>query len=257
VGPAITGQVIAAAWGNQNRDNWAQSAVAKVTTAGDLVVGAGANSLARLGLTALTDAPLVANTGSNTPAWSSNWVMGSARIEPTASNTRDLGSVSFRIKDLYLAGNIDVGGVLLRASPPACRVYHSVDQSAAVGTTTLAFNSERYDNATMHDTATNNSRLTAPIAGVYLLTLTLAYVGGTTGTYAAAIRLNGATYIAWDERYVGSISTGPDFAIATTYKLAASDYVEAQVSQSTGGTRTVSAIGNWSPEFAMTWLGPG
>lgn len=144
------------------------------------------------------------------------------------------------------------------AGGPSCRVYHNTDQTVANGTSTaLAFNSERYDNASIHDTATNNSRLTAPVAGVYLITAGLVYVGGTVGEYDLRLRVNGATIIAEDDKHLASTTVSPTNLVSTQYKLAAADYVEAVVLQGTGGTRTVSAIGNWSPEFAMTWLGPG
>src|SRR5919108_3473294 len=58
---------------------------------------------------------------------------------------------------------------------PSVRVFHNATQSITTATeTALAFNSERWDTAfgsasTQHDTATNNSRLTAQYAGKYLV----------------------------------------------------------------------------------------
>src|SRR5689334_6638767 len=58
---------------------------------------------------------------------------------------------------------------------PAVRVTHNTTQSITNNTATvLAFNTERFDqaggaSAAMHDTVTNNSRLTALYAGIYLI----------------------------------------------------------------------------------------
>ena len=66
-------------------------------------------------------------------------------------------------------------GILDSSLAPAVRVFHNASQSITNSTlTALAFNSERFDQAggvasTMHDTVTNNSRLTAIYAGVYMI----------------------------------------------------------------------------------------
>lgn len=39
----------------------------------------------------------------------------------------------------------------------------------------IPFNQERYDTASMHDNVTNNSRITAPSAGYYLVTGTVTF----------------------------------------------------------------------------------
>src|SRR5215475_9738149 len=96
-------------------------------------------------------------------------------------------------------------GILDVSQQPAVRVYHNTTQSITNGTdTTVNFNSERYDQAagsasTMHDTVTNNSRLTAVYAGVYKITGQLGFASNATGIRQCHIRLNGTTIIAYGQ----------------------------------------------------------
>jgi hypothetical protein len=51
-----------------------------------------------------------------------------------------------------------------------------------------------------------------------------------------------------------------DVNITTQVRLAAGDYVEVVVLQTSGGSLTVAANGvaqQFTPEFSMTWLAPG
>lgn len=135
--------------------------------------------------------------------------------------------------------------------------YHNADQSIADNTlTVVALNSERWDTDTIHDTATNNSRLTCKTAGKYQITFTGLFGVHATGERGLFIRLNGTTYIAGDQRM--SVTDGVDGAAATIsrlYDLAVNDYVEGVVLQKSGGALNLLALGNRSPEFMMVRIG--
>src|SRR5215210_2153325 len=79
---------------------------------------------------------------------------------------------------------------------PSVRVYHNATQAITTGTeTALAFNTERWDqafgsSAAHHDTATNNSRLTALYAGIYLVQAHVEWTLEATGNRAAFFRIN-------------------------------------------------------------------
>ena len=143
-------------------------------------------------------------------------------------------------------------------NPPACRVYHNANQSLTNNTlTALAFNSERYDTDTMHDTVTNNSRITINTAGLYLLTLSIQFAADTDYTQNfAAFRVDGATYIAQDAS--PGMSDGR-VAIATVYKFSATQYVEAIARQinTSAGANDIIVNAQYTPEFTATWLGIG
>lgn len=58
---------------------------------------------------------------------------------------------------------------------PACSVYGPTSTNVTTAGVVLAFPSERFDNATMHSTVTNTSRITVPIDGTYLVTATVTF----------------------------------------------------------------------------------
>lgn len=140
---------------------------------------------------------------------------------------------------------------------PAVRVFHNAAQAIANATdVALAFNSERIDQfagsaSTMHDTVTNNSRLTAQHAGVFLI--------GASGEWSAnpgntrvGLRLNGATIIDRVQHVVADMRA---WNIVTLYALAVNDYVEVIVQQNSGGSININSSANYSPEFWMTRVG--
>lgn len=135
------------------------------------------------------------------------------------------------------------------------RVYHSANQSILNNTlTALAFDSERVDTDTIHDTATNNSRLTCKTAGVYSISGTAEYANNVTGNRELAVRLNGTTYIAAIKYPAATLLTSL-VVIETKYALVVNDYVELIAFQDSGGALNVTASANYSAEFMMARLG--
>jgi len=138
----------------------------------------------------------------------------------------------------------------------AARVFHNAAQSITNNTATaLAFNSERYDQenntaSTIHDTVTNNSRLTCRTAGVYEIKGCIEFAGNSTGDRAISIRLNGTTVIGTDYRAVPASGVGR-ISVSSAYALAVNDYVELLAFQTSGGSLNVNSTGNYSPEFSM------
>lgn len=140
-------------------------------------------------------------------------------------------------------------------APPNCRVYHNAAQSISTGTvTTLAFNSERWDTDTMHDTVTNNSRIVFTTAGRYLIGAHIEFDSNATGVRLVWIRLNGSTYIA-TQYFDANSAAAHKVSIATYYNVAAASYAEVQVFQNSGGNLNVATDANESPEFWAVWVG--
>lgn len=131
---------------------------------------------------------------------------------------------------------------------PAAHAYHSVSQAvASSGLVVLALNSERYDTDTMHDLATNNSRLTCKTAGSYAVKAGLEWAGNATGERITELTLNGAITIARVRGAAGLVNQNP----STTYALAVNDYVELRVYQDSGVALNITVQANYSPYLCM------
>lgn len=139
---------------------------------------------------------------------------------------------------------------------PAARAYHNANQSVANATlTALALNSERFDSDTIHDTSTNNSRLTCKTAGRYVITASAGFAANATGIRLIGIRLNGSTYIA--QSVTNNVGAGQNcnMEASAVYELAVNDYLELIAYQTSGGALNVEALANFSPELAMARVG--
>lgn len=137
---------------------------------------------------------------------------------------------------------------------PAVRVYHSGAQAVLNNTfTALAFNLERFDQAggvasTMHDTVTNNSRLTCRHAGIFLITGGIEWSASPGASAIIEIYFNGTTVI--QRQQAESVDYRTMF-VSTIYPLAVNEYVELRARQVSGGSINVLATANYSPEFGM------
>lgn len=150
---------------------------------------------------------------------------------------------------------VQVQNVVKAAPAIWARVYHNAAQSIPdAATTALNFNSERFDTDVIHDTSTNNERLTCKTAGVYLISASVGFVSNATGFRALILRLNGTTFIALDERPTVN-GNALRLTITTVYQLAVNDYVEALAYQTSGGALNTDQGGNYSPEFMLARLG--
>jgi hypothetical protein len=187
---------------------------------------------------------------------------GTAPLAVT-STTKVANLNAERISDTWITNSAFEGALLLGTAAPGAawgypdgaRVYNSaVESIPTAAETALTFDSERYDNGGLHDNVTNNSRLTAQKAGVYLITGHVAFAANATGKRRVNIITGGAPSIAVQER-LASASDVSYLSVSTVYYLAAAAYVELYVYQDSGGSLNVSALPNRSPEFAMQWLG--
>lgn len=137
-------------------------------------------------------------------------------------------------------------------------ITHSADQSIANNTVTvLAFDTELFDTDTIHDTATNNSRLTCKTAGKYIITAHVEWATPVTGQRIVGIRQNGTDNIAWQRLPSTTVSGNENLSVAVICDLAVNDYVECVVFQNSGGALNCLADPNdrKAPLFSMALLG--
>lgn len=145
--------------------------------------------------------------------------------------------------------------------PPRCKAWGSSAVSIANNAlTVVTLNSTAWDTAGMHDDVTDNSRITVPLDGVYLITHSGSIVANTSGRRVSSVRLNAA----------GSGSGGTQIdivsqaATATSgwtggrpfeWELQAGDYIELFLFQNSGGALN-TGTGQESLYLSARWVGP-
>jgi len=113
----------------------------------------------------------------------------------------------------------------------------------------VPFDSEEYDTDTMHDTSTNNNRITIKTAGKYIFHFYCRWADNGTGVRVAFMMINASTVLAQtitpgneggQRGHINLIGMG-DFSI--------DDYVEVQVRQNSGGSLNIETVDPNSPSF--------
>jgi hypothetical protein len=157
--------------------------------------------------------------------------------------------------------NGSLGTAEFARSIPAVHATRSASQIIPDGSTftPIAFDEERYDTATMHSNLIigNNSRLTAPVDGIYEVTAAIAWGTSDDGTRALGLRRTGTTLVAHENVPAAAGGLQPEQLLTATVRLEAGDYVEAVVAQTSGGPLDLAKAEQVGPEFSMTWLAPG
>jgi hypothetical protein len=139
---------------------------------------------------------------------------------------------------------------------PAARVYASGTQSLTTATyTALTFDSERFDNASIHSTVTNPTRLTIPTTGVYLVSANVGIAAGAGSVREVWFRVGGSTYISGDVR-ANQSGKSMQFAVSTIWQFTAAQYVEVVAMQESGGSLPTVQSASSSPEFSIAMLTP-
>jgi len=172
-----------------------------------------------------------------------------------ASDATNRATFAANWTDLTDSGETSLHSHAGGAYTEGARVYNNADQTLGTAAwTSLALNSERYDTDSIHDTDTNNSRLTCKTAGKYSIVGSAMFVSNATGLRGIRIYLNNSTIIA--KLYIQAINgdTTP-MAISTIYDLDVDDYVELQSIQTSGGDLAVAYSAEETPEFMMQRVG--
>lgn len=152
-----------------------------------------------------------------------------------------------------------VGDMNELSDVPRCRLSHNAAQTLTTSTlTVVAFNTEQFDAAApnaMHDTVTNNSRITVPTggAGWYMLQANAEFAANATGFRQIQIRHNGATVIA-SVIYPAAAVGATRMNVSTMYRMNVGDYAEVQVQQTSGGNLNLTTNSDISPSFSACWM---
>ena len=168
-----------------------------------------------------------------------------------------LGGV--RIAPAPTAGQILIASSTTDASwttPDGCCVYNDAAESIPNNSfTSLTFNQEVYDRGGLHSTVTNTNRITAQKAGTYLIQISCAFAANATGIRSVSIKGSGGQYLAQNTKTAAS--TGEtSFAFSGIVGIAAADWLEIVVQQTSGGALNVVSTAYYSPFLFAQWLGP-
>jgi hypothetical protein len=143
---------------------------------------------------------------------------------------------------------------------PGARAQKTSDQTVSHNTdTTLTFDTESFDTASLHDNATNNSRLTAPISGVYEVDAGIVWGPSVSGDRVLSIRSSVLSFVA-SSKTRGGVTAGDVTQQSTSglVKLPAGGTVEAHAYQNSGASLPARGGGGFPDTFlAMHWVGPG
>ena len=126
-------------------------------------------------------------------------------------------------------------------------IYNNASQSISNTTyTILNFNSEVFDTDTFHDTATNSSRITIPSGkdGKYLIVAKFHFAGNASGTNRLGGIVKNGTNVGLF-RGINGNSSSVGWNASVILDLVATDYIEIQVYQDSGGN--LDAIGGSVP----------
>jgi hypothetical protein len=184
--------------------------------------------------------------------------VGSADVRDDTLENGGLQAADLRPDSVGSSEVIDgsLGTSELSSAIPAARVTNAADEFTRdrIGES-LPFDSEHYDTAGMH-TTTNNSRLTAPVKGIYALSASVTWSSDPDGSRFVGLKKNGDTFVAAQTQ--PAIAGNPtDQEVSQQVLLQRGDYVEVKVHQFSGNPLAVIKFSETSPEFSMTWLAPG
>lgn len=119
------------------------------------------------------------------------------------------------------------------------RLRKSATQTISSGTwTAVTWDTEDYDTLAMHDNVTNNSRLTAPSAGVYAVNFSV-QLGTASGDCYIQFAINGTRVPG--RAYLPSAGGSRSYTLHRMLAVSSGDYIEAFIFASGGATLTTVA----------------
>jgi hypothetical protein len=147
-----------------------------------------------------------------------------------------------------LSGQAAIAESFIESEAIACTVYRSTAQTIGHASwTAIAFDGEVRDTYAMHSTVTNTTRITITWSGFYLITGSFAWVANAAGARGVAVRLNGTTFLAAEDKPAAQDL----MSIAVLYYVTAGQYVELCAYQDTGGNLNIDPISAYSPYFSV------
>lgn len=183
-------------------------------------------------------------------------------LPPKRNETPGLSSPSARAtsriyfsrvaKRLVISEN---GGIFRELAFPieSSYVRRTTDWAHTVSATwiPIPFDVDYYNNFGMHDTAVNNTRITALAGGMYRIGGQVTWAANATGIRGLSVYLNGTTFMA--VQALTATATVIHLNLMTEFILNVGDYVELQGYQDSGGNLNVLSVAStghpYTPRF--------
>jgi hypothetical protein len=122
----------------------------------------------------------------------------------------------------------------------AVKAKSATAQTLSTGVGALVvFGAEDFDTAAMHDTVTNNTRITFATAGVYALMAGVEFDGSAAGLRTLSFQKNGATIVGITAEVINNGASPVGLTNCLTEKFAAGDYIEVVAAQNAGGNLNI------------------
>lgn len=138
--------------------------------------------------------------------------------------------------------------------PPMVKAVRTSAQTINDATATaMQFDAaDEFDTDVMHDTVTNNSRITIQTTGVYIVIGRAVYSAASDAFQSIAIRLNGSTTLTTvSHPTAGGGGSGTEYNCSVAYAFTAGDYVELVCYQDNTANTSRTATGHMS----ACWIG--
>ena len=173
----------------------------------------------------------------------------------TKANFKETMGINDKALNSDLTTHIANNAIDAHATTQFAQVAHTSSTTLPNMTwTTLPFNTEYSDTNSIHDSVTNNSRLTCQKAGVYLIVGAVTVAGITSGFASLRILFNGITPMV-SSSLNGVTGGATDIQYINLVILSIGDYIELQAYQNRGSaTSTVAALPG-TPKFSMIKIG--
>ncbi len=114
----------------------------------------------------------------------------------------------------------------------------------------IQFDADLFDTGGLHNTAVNNTRLTAPIDGIYQISANVTWSSNNNGIRQMAILRNNVTRIVDTRNAAGLMSQ----SLSGLLMLHKDDFIELSVFQSSG--TSLQLLSNAPLRLEMVWVGP-